>query len=123
MAMIALLAFILFPTHALAMSEAEEAIMLNEEMAQLMKSSTKVKIWAAPGSSARSQLDGPRNGLAPSQMKGVDDIEDRYFKDEVSFQAAASDRINEDLYEDSSLNEEEPTSDYRMDGTVPKKRR
>lgn len=122
MAIMALLSFLLFPLSLLAQSNAEQAIMLNEEMNQLMKSATDVKVWAAPGTSSRSGIQ--RNGVAPSQMKGVENLEDRYFSDDVTFQAAASDRINEeDPYADSELEEDKPLSDYRLDGTAPKKRR
>ena len=114
---------VLLPLSALAQTTAaEQAVILNEEMAFLMDSAPKARVYAAPDASANPDFRQRRNGPAPTQMPGVERAEDRYFSDEVTFQAAASDRITPEEDEANAYDEEAAEDGYRMDGTLPKPR-
>lgn len=111
---------LLLPLSTLAETSAEQALILNEEMAYLMQMAPKAQVFAAPdaGPSGRPR----RSGQAPSQMDGVDRSEERIFSDEVSFQAAASDTITPEQDESRDY-DEEAAEDYRVDGTAPRRSR
>ena len=51
-----------------------------------MQAAPKPKVWSAGNLPSRDQRSGP----APSQMQGVENLEERFFSDEVNFQAARS---------------------------------
>ncbi len=70
----------------------EIAYLLNLEMDGLMQSAAKPKVWSAGKLPPRDQRSGP----APSQMQGIENLEERFFSDEVSFQAARSMDVNEE---------------------------
>lgn len=121
MAMRSFLAFLLFPLSVWAQSStAERALILNEEMDYLLKAAPKVQVWSEPEANAAPDFRRRRNGVAPSQMPGVENTEERYFSDEVTLKAAASDRINEEPEEGSEYDEEARDDGYRVDGTVPR---
>ncbi len=106
MAILPILLLLVAP-QALAQSQTERALQLNEEMEFLLGSAGKPRIWRDGTLPPRAQRSGP----APSQMEGVDNLEKRFFSDEVSFQAARAERSN-----DESSSDEQ---DYRVDGSVP----
>ncbi len=64
----------------------EMAYLLNLEMESLMQTASKPKVWSSGRLPPRDQRSGP----APTQMEGVENLEERFFSDEVSFQAARS---------------------------------
>lgn len=110
MAIVPLILILVSPA-VLAQSREERALQLNEEMEFLMGNAAKPHIWRDGSLPARSLRSGP----APSQLEGIENLEDRFFRDEVSFQAARSE----------APAEEEPTFEeaeraYRVDGSVPK---
>ena len=96
---------VIIPT-VFASTKEERALQLNEEMEFLMGAAGKPVIWADGSLPAPSERSGP----APTQMEGIENLENRFFQDEVKFQAAQA--------LDTSENAEE-TKDYRVDGTVP----
>lgn len=117
------LSIIVFPTVLMAQTSAsEQALILNDEMNYLLNSATSARVYSAPDTTAAPDNRLRRNGPAPSQMPGVERLEDRYFSDEVSVQAAASDRITPEAQESSAYDEEAREDGYRVDGTMPKKR-
>lgn len=97
---------------ALADTAEERALMLNQEMDFLMSVAAKPRVWGKGSLPAQDKRSGP----APTQMKGIENLEERYFSDEVSLQAAQAQR-------DASPEEDE-TQDVidteRVDGTPPK---
>ncbi len=110
MAMIPLLALLVAPAFA-AMTPEERALILNEEMDFLLKAAPQARVWSRPDNIPSTT---PRSGPAPSQVPGVENLEDRFFSDEVSFQAAAS--------TDPAAQEEdaqERPAAKRVDGTLP----
>lgn len=104
----------LVPALAYALTAEERALQLNEEMDWMLKAAPKAQVYGSPEFAGQTRR-GARNGLAPTQMQGVENVEDRFFSDEVRFQAAASDRINE-----TQAIEDDFETDYRVDGRVPK---
>jgi|GEM_PF-6704363 len=98
---------LIIPT-VLASTTQERALQLNEEMEFLMSVANKPRIWGEGSLPSRSERSGP----APTQMEGIENLEDRFFQDEVKFQAAQALDTTEDA--------EEESNDYRVDGTVPR---
>ena len=119
-----LIGLVLLPVSVWAQSSsAERAAILNEEMNFLMNSARQVQVYAAPDASSTLDMRQRRNGIAPSQMPGVERTENRYFSDEVNFQAAASDRISDEPEEGSEYDQEAAEDGFTMDGTRPKRSR
>ena len=108
MAIRCLLIMLIIPT-VLASTTQERALQLNEEMEFLMSVANKPRIWGEGSLPNRSERSGP----APTQMEGIENLEDRFFQDEVKFQAAQALDTTEDESEDETVR------DYRVDGTVP----
>ncbi|MFP5458251.1 MAG: hypothetical protein ACLGG7_05910 [Bacteriovoracia bacterium] len=106
------LILLLLSIGALADTAEERALELNQEMEFLMSVAAKPRVWGKGSLPARDKRSGP----APTQMKGIENLEERYFSDEVSLQAAQAQR-------DATLEGEEiidvPDSE-RVDGTPPK---
>jgi len=98
----------------LASSQEERAIELNEEMDFLMSVAAKPRVWSHGSLPPRSRRSGP----APSQMEGVEDIEERYFSDEVNFRAARAQSTKVEEEKEPTFQDVEDS--YRVDGTVPK---
>ena len=105
-----LLILLIIPTVSASTKE-ERALQLNEEMEFLLGDAGKPVIWSDGSLPAASERSGP----APTQMEGVENLENRFFQDEVKFQAAQAlgPAVDEDAAEDER-------ADYRVDGTVPK---
>lgn len=126
MAMKPLVLLALLPLTSLAqMSSAERAMILNQEMDFLMQAAPKAETYAAPSASATPDFRQRRNGIAPSQMPGVERAEDRYFSDEVTFKAAAADRISDDQENENDMrayDEQAEEDGFSMDGTLRKRR-
>ncbi len=104
-----LLIMSIIPT-VLASTTHERALQLNEEMEYLMSVANKPRIWGEGSLPNRSERSGP----APTQMEGIENLENRFFQDEVKFQAAQA--LEPAVDEESS---EDEAADYRVDGTVP----
>lgn len=79
-----LIALAIISTQLFAFDSDEIAYLLNQEMEGLMKAAPKPKVWASGSLPSRNQRSGP----APTQMDGVLNLEERFFSDEVNFQAA-----------------------------------
>lgn len=90
-----------------ASTKEERALQLNEEMEFMMSVANKPVIWADGSLPPTSERSGP----APTQMEGIENLENRFFQDEVKFQAAQA--------LEPSTETEAPDADYRIDGTVP----
>lgn len=75
----------------------EIAYLLNLEMESLMEVAAKPKVWSAGKLPPRDQRSGP----APSQMQGVENLEERFFSDEVNFQSARSLDVPEETTEET----------------------
>ena len=99
---------------AWANTQEERALQLNEEMDFLMSVAAKPKVWSSGNLPPRAKRSGP----APSQMEGIENVEDRYFTDEVNFKAAQA--VEPKQVEDKEPTFEEAEDSYRVDGTVPK---
>jgi hypothetical protein len=115
MAIFKVIFLLLLSTPLLADSPEERALQLNEEMEYLMGVAAKPKVWSSGNLPPRSRRSGP----APSQMEGIENIEDRFFTDEVNLKAAKAAETTDREVESTDLDEEE--ADYRVDGSVPKK--
>lgn len=81
-----LIALAIISTQVFAFDSDEIAYLLNLEMEGLMKAAPKPKVWASGSLPSLDQRSGP----APTQMEGVENLEQRFFSDEVTFQAARS---------------------------------
>ena len=102
-------------------TSAENAMILNEEMEYLLKVADQAQVYAEPGAGPSRALNDRSNGIAPTQMRDIERAEDRYFSDEVSFQAAASEQTSPT--EDTDfVDEDSGDDDFRMDGRPPKRR-
>lgn len=102
-----LLILLILPT-VFASTKEERALQLNEEMEFLLGAASKPVIWADGSLPAASERSGP----APTQMEGIENLENRFFQDEVKFQAAQALETPEET--------DSETKDYRVDGTLPK---
>jgi hypothetical protein len=107
-----LIALAIISTQLFAFDSDEIAYLLNQEMEGLMKAAPKPKVWASGSLPSRNQRSGP----APTQMDGVENLEQRFFSDEVNFQAARSLEVQPE--EDSEKKSKSSRLRARPDGTV-----
>ena len=107
------LVFMLSSSTLLAQSREERALRLNEEMEFLLGVASKPHIWRSSELPSRLERSGP----APTQMEGVENLEQRFFRDEVNFQAARAEAVD-----DPEPSFEEAEKAYRLDGSVPRTR-
>lgn len=108
-------AFLLVALAVMDTTMDERALILNNEMEFLMESASHPRGGQA---SQETVLSGPATGLTPGQMQGVENLEERYFSDEVAVKASA-------VQPDDEEDEPEDTTDnrgLRVDGTVPRRR-
>ena len=99
-------------TELFAFDSDEIAYLLNQEMESLMKAAPKPKVWASGSMPSRNQRSGP----APTQMEGVENLEEKFFSDEVNFQAARSLEVQPE--EAKGTKEKNPRLKASPDGTV-----
>ncbi|MBY0515853.1 MAG: hypothetical protein K2P81_03015 [Bacteriovoracaceae bacterium] len=112
MATFRLILILVFSTSVMAASSEERALQLNEEMDYLMSVAKKPKVWSQGNLPPRAERSGPRE----IEIPGIENLENKYFTDDVSFQAAKSEELKQ--YDEPT--EEEAKKSYRVDGTVPK---
>ena len=86
MKILTLIALGIISTQLFAYESDEIAYLLNQEMENLIKAAPKAKVWASGSLPSLDQRSGP----SPTQMEGIENLEQRFFSDEVSFQAARS---------------------------------
>lgn len=100
---------------ALADTTEERALELNQELEFMMGVAAKPRVWGKGSLPPRDKRSGP----APTQMpKGIENLEERYFSDEVSFQAAQAERTDAEL--EASVDEPLAAESERVDGMPPK---
>ena len=112
-----LIALAIISTQLKAFDSDEIAYLLNLEMEGLMKAAPKPRVWASGSLPSRNQRSGP----APTQMDGVENLEQRFFSDEVNFQAARSVEIlPEEIPREESSETKRKNSRLRArpDGTI-----
>jgi hypothetical protein len=86
MKQIILCALWVISTKIYAMTAQERAIILNQELEFLMQEAPKPQIWARGNLPSMENRSGPTESMLP----GVEDIEKRFFKDQVRMQSARS---------------------------------
>jgi hypothetical protein len=99
---------------ALADSTEERAMELNEELEFMMSAAPKPRVWSKGSLPPVDKRSGP----APSQVPGVENLEERFFSDEVNYQAARAVAPQENT--DEELESAEFESTERIDGSAPR---
>jgi hypothetical protein len=111
MKLLTLLSLLIFSSHLRAQSVEEEAMILNQELEFLQNKATSPKVWGA--SSPRT-----RSGPAKGSMPGVENLEERFFSDDVTLRTARSEAIER---EEKPV-KPRPKMRARADGTVVKEK-
>jgi hypothetical protein len=112
MKILGVIALISLPLLSTASSTEERAFLLNQEMEYLMSTASTPKVWGKGSLLPRNQRSGP----APSQIEGIENLEERFFSDEVRFQSARS--IEPEEAPQSESNSKNRRLRARDDGTI-----
>jgi hypothetical protein len=86
------IALVLLSSYLEASTREERAFLLNQEMEALLQAAAKPKIWRDGSLPPVDQRSGP----SPSQIPQMENLEERFFSDNVRFQSARAMTSEED---------------------------